>query len=78
MGLHKKLGRYFFQKKRIYILYFKLSVLQEGSMDSIYEPIPQQAKQESTCSRSEETGQAQDKLFQVSEVSPWMGFFSII
>ncbi|KAL6090667.1 hypothetical protein STEG23_023451, partial [Scotinomys teguina] len=36
----------------------------EGSMESIYEPIPQQAKQESACSRSEEMGQAQDKLFQ--------------
>nr|XP_034371629.1 SAM domain-containing protein SAMSN-1 isoform X4 [Arvicanthis niloticus] len=34
----------------------------EGSMESIYEPIPQQAKQESTCSRREETGQAFNKL----------------
>lgn len=36
-------------------------------MDSIYEPIPQQAKEESACSRLEEMGHAHHKVFLVSE-----------
>lgn len=39
-------------------------------MESIYEPVPQQAKEECACSNSEERGQAHDGLFLVSKASP--------
>ena len=53
----------------------EISLLQEGSMDSLYEPVPeQQAHQErssgradSFFSRSEESGRSHSTLFTVSE-----------
>lgn len=73
---------------KIIILLFlnsEISLLQEGSMDSLYEPVPeQQAHQERSLGRndsffspSEESGRSHSDLFMVSET--WVNhLFSVV
>ena len=73
---------------KIIILLFlnsEMSLLQEGSMDSLYEPVPeQQAHQDRSSGRtdsffspSEDSGRSHSSLFMVSET--WVNhLFSIV